>query len=475
MTEPGGAEGGGKRKRRSEDGPAMPLLDPAAEARRRKAQKKEEADTAAGDYDMLGAAPGATAVSGDGKLYVSYVDAGQGDCTLIRTPGGRRIVIDCGHDPKSPDYSGRPPAGNGKVVNPVTAANERKARKLAHAVASADCLGGDSHLDVLVLTHGDRDHVNVVAQALRGKTVGSVYYSGQYGAYPKTVQKLFNTKGTIVRPTTDASIGTGRPPDVKNVTCRPGDGGPEAGIRLGTATGTAETLGTAGAKGVGVDVEEDGGGITILAEDDCTVSILASNVPRGGGSVLDSDDVAITDGDSGGRNCGSVVVLVEAFRTWKLLFCGDATLSTEQFLVAQYADRIAGTHWLRVAHHGSALTSSSPEFINAVQPQNVVISAGRQYSGERHARWHAVKRYLEWFAASPLSADVPVAVWRGDSAAEKASPPPNAADPDGQRLGVRSMTAFADTPNCYTAVVGHPVHSTPKKIVVTAAGITEGA
>jgi len=35
----------------------------------------------------------------DGKLHVSILDVGQGECILIRTPGGRNILVDAGPDP----------------------------------------------------------------------------------------------------------------------------------------------------------------------------------------------------------------------------------------------------------------------------------------------------------------------------------------------------------------------------------------
>jgi len=37
----------------------------------------------------------------DGKLHVSILDVGQGDCILVRTPDGRNILIDAGPDPAS--------------------------------------------------------------------------------------------------------------------------------------------------------------------------------------------------------------------------------------------------------------------------------------------------------------------------------------------------------------------------------------
>lgn len=67
----------------------------------------------------------------DGKLHVWFLDVGQGDAILIRAPDGRQILVDGGPSP----------------------------------AALLDELGGvlpfwDRSLDLVVLTHGDADHVS---------------------------------------------------------------------------------------------------------------------------------------------------------------------------------------------------------------------------------------------------------------------------------------------------------------------------
>ena len=73
---------------------------------------------------------------GDGRLHVTFVDVGQGDCIWVRLPAGRSMLIDTG---------GLGGAGSfdigERVVAPVL--RERGVRRL----------------DTVVLTHGDTDHI----------------------------------------------------------------------------------------------------------------------------------------------------------------------------------------------------------------------------------------------------------------------------------------------------------------------------
>ena len=82
-------------------------------------------------------------------LQVWYLDVGQGDCILIRTPGRRHILIDAGV--KQYDYfTGKVRKDMGKrVVVPVL-------RYL-----------GISHLDVVVVSHMDMDHVGGLPTVLQ--------------------------------------------------------------------------------------------------------------------------------------------------------------------------------------------------------------------------------------------------------------------------------------------------------------------
>ncbi len=66
----------------------------------------------------------------DGQLHVSFLDVGQGDATLIRTPNGRRILVDGGQHP--------------------SILNGHLGRLLPYA---------SRRLDLVVATHPDTDHV----------------------------------------------------------------------------------------------------------------------------------------------------------------------------------------------------------------------------------------------------------------------------------------------------------------------------
>ena len=81
----------------------------------------------------------------DGRLHVSFVDVGQGDATLIETPGGRRIVVDGGPD----------------SMDMVRLLGSRMPFQ-------------DRSIDMVVLTHGHSDHVTGLLEVLRRYDVETV-------------------------------------------------------------------------------------------------------------------------------------------------------------------------------------------------------------------------------------------------------------------------------------------------------------
>ncbi len=89
-----------------------------------------------------------------GKLRLTVLDVGQGDCLLLQTPQGRTVLIDGGgaNDEKTADQSD---VGE-RVVLPFLRAQ------------------GIGHLDVLVITHPHGDHVGGLAAVLRQESVGVV-------------------------------------------------------------------------------------------------------------------------------------------------------------------------------------------------------------------------------------------------------------------------------------------------------------
>ena len=87
----------------------------------------------------------------DTKLKVSFLDVGQGDAILIRTPSGQQILIDGG-------------------PNPDTVC-QQLGKKLPF---------WDKSLDMVVLTHSDDDHLVGLMGVLEDYKVGQVVESG-YG------------------------------------------------------------------------------------------------------------------------------------------------------------------------------------------------------------------------------------------------------------------------------------------------------
>lgn len=81
------------------------------------------------------------------KVEISFLDVGQGDAVLIRTPGGRNVLIDGGQ--------------NDVVLS-------RLDEHMNHF---------DRSLDVVIATHGDADHVTGLISVLRKYDIGHIIRS----------------------------------------------------------------------------------------------------------------------------------------------------------------------------------------------------------------------------------------------------------------------------------------------------------
>ena len=104
-------------------------------------------------------------------LEIIFIDAGQGDCTLIVYPDGSLTLVDCGCKKNKNIVSGQ--------ISAVFA------RKLANA---------KNQLKALVLTHPDGDHYNLVASLITQQKVqiATVYYGGSASDYSGLTSWLNN-------------------------------------------------------------------------------------------------------------------------------------------------------------------------------------------------------------------------------------------------------------------------------------------
>jgi beta-lactamase superfamily II metal-dependent hydrolase len=101
-------------------------------------------------------------------LTVAFLDSGQGDCTLLISPKGRLMLVDCGS------------IKNSAVVLPQILEVMRR-----HLPAAGNVF------DTVILTHPDQDHYNLLAQVLiqTGAGVTNVWYGGDRELYRNQLDK----------------------------------------------------------------------------------------------------------------------------------------------------------------------------------------------------------------------------------------------------------------------------------------------
>lgn len=215
-------------------------------------------------------------------LTVVFLDVGQGDCIVVRTPNEHVLIVDAGSITPEDDMGRR-------IVLPYLRAQ------------------GINRVDALLLTHPDDDHVGGAVSLLERIPIGRLLISGL--------------------------------PSISPV--------------------YAHVLETARRRGVPVITLARGQ--TIDFHDSVVAEVLNPPVGR-----LPRSEHADND--------GSLVIRVRKGRT-DVLLTGDAEQIAEHDMIRSGADMRADV--LKLGHHGSR-SSSSDEFLEAVHPSAVVVSAGRR-------------------------------------------------------------------------------------------------
>jgi competence protein ComEC len=209
-----------------------------------------------------------------GRLSVSVLDVGQGDAVLIETPDGRHVLVDGGPD------------------------GRRTAAELSEALPF-----WERAIELVVLTHGQEDHVGGLVEVLERYEVRQVIApplaseSAGYRAWREEVERQH----------------------IPAHTARAGE------------------------------VIDLGGGATLR--------------------VLGPSAETLASGDA---NDASLVLRL-TYGTVSFLLTGDIEIEGEEALLRSGAEVTAQV--LKVAHHGSA-TSSSAAFLRAVRPALSVVSVG---------------------------------------------------------------------------------------------------
>lgn len=261
-------------------------------------------------------------------LVIQILDVGQGDAIYIEFPNGKTMMVDFGSTRQSKGWKVAPTDALKFLKNHTRFKDE------------------GATLDYLIVTHADADHHSLVGRLvseLKPK-VKYILFGGAREDYTGGMKTLLDSAGK-----------PGGPVILRPPTQRP--------FPLWRDTDWRQIMDNAGEEGFSADAMFGGVGVVVLA-----LNVPGTSHPREKGWL---------------RNTPSLVMLLKYARRTVML-TGDATTDTEREImrVLREQNRLAWlrTDVLKVAHHGSARTSTHPEWVAAVQPSYVFISSDRRGS-----------------------------------------------------------------------------------------------
>lgn len=115
------------------------------------------------------------------RMEVHFINVGQGECTLVVCPNGKRILVDAGSTTKGFD----PAPVRGYIM---------------------EHLGSAKRIDAIVVSHPDSDHYNLLPEVLDGVEVGHVYLTDKPSEYRESgvsvwLQEFSSADLTILKAT----------------------------------------------------------------------------------------------------------------------------------------------------------------------------------------------------------------------------------------------------------------------------------
>jgi competence protein ComEC len=243
-------------------------------------------------------------VPNTGSLEVHFIDVGQGDATMIKCPDGQTILVDAG--------------SLGGNVEP-DAVRDYIIRQL-----DQNHLG----LDVLVVTHPDTDHYNLLRDVLDDISIGHIYRVGKKADYnnPTIWNWLSHAAGRNVSTLSAGVFDRASHPN------------------------------------------------NVMSCGDADVWIMSAGISS----------------SKSRKNAMSIVLMVK-YGTFETVLTGDATFATEDVIMGRYSKDWLDADVLKIGHHGSSTTSTQNSWADTVKPKLAIASAARSNS-YNHPRATVIKR-----------------------------------------------------------------------------------
>lgn len=288
---------------------------------------------------------------GEGELQVHFMDVGQGDSILILFPDGKDMLIDCANYNNSSAYR-------------------------TETLAYIDTYVTDGQLDYLMLTHCDSDHVYFMDEVLENYQVDNVFMPNVLATHDKVAEADLPQE-QLDRFTDEDTVSTACYADFF--------------IAAITEPDCTVTL--------NVDPDEDTNSIVITdgteqsdGSYDGATYMLTFYCPTE--EYYESTGFDDANGYSAAeyKNAVSPIGILE-YNDVRIVLTGDSNEINEPTFV----DRIGGyidCDVLKVGHHGSE-TSSTEEFLDAINCEYAVISCNAEGNTFSHPRQSTLDRFIE--------------------------------------------------------------------------------
>lgn len=298
-----------------------------------------------------GKTPPTVLAPGEGELQVHFMDVGQGDSILILFPDGKDMLIDCANYNNSSAYR-------------------------TETLAYIDTYVTDGQLDYLMLTHCDSDHVYFMDEVLENYQVDNVFMPNVLATHDKVAEADLPQE-QLDRFTDEDTVSTACYADFF--------------IAALTEPDCTVTL--------NVDPDEDTNSIVITdgteqsdGSYDGATYMLTFYCPTE--EYYESTGFDDANGYSAAeyKNAVSPIGILE-YNDVRIVLTGDSNEINEPTFV----DRIGGyidCDVLKVGHHGSE-TSSTEEFLNAIDCEYAVISCNANGNKFSHPRQNTLDRFIE--------------------------------------------------------------------------------
>ena len=300
-----------------------------------------------------GGAPPTVLAPGDGELQVHFMDVGQGDSILILFPDGKDMLIDCANYNNASAYR-------------------------TETLAYIDNYVTDGQLDYLMLTHCDGDHVYFMDEVLEKYDVDTVFMPNV----------LAEPSGTQSSDRLQAEI----------------DALDQNKVGMFTDEDTVDSNAYAEFFIAALSEPECEIVLNVDPDEDTNSIVITDGKKQADGSYAaatymltfycpTAEYYATTDLSSAEeKNAVSPIGILE-YNDVRIVLTGDSNEINEPTFV----ERIGGSldcDVLKVGHHGSE-TSSTEEFLDAINCEYAVISCNADGNTFYHPRQNTLDRFIE--------------------------------------------------------------------------------